>query len=69
MKPTLHLPALMFCVTAVLSSCASSPQPDLVHVLDGKREVTVLIHHEQPSVVFSVIQNVLKGAASLFPTL
>ena len=66
MKPTIT--ASLLCLIAALSSCAS-PQPDLVSVRDGKREVTVLIHHEQPSVFFSVIQNVLKGAAGLFPTL
>ena len=68
MKPTLNLSTLLLCLIAALSSCAS-PQPDLVRVRDGDREVTVLIQREQPSVFFSVIQNVLKGAAGLFPTL
>ena len=68
MKPTLNLSTLLLCLIATLSSCAS-PQPDLVSVRDGKHEVTVLIHHEQPSVFFTVIQNVLKGAAGLLPSL
>lgn len=69
MKPTPRLLALMLCLMALLPSCATPPQPDLVCVRDGNREVTVVIHREQPSVLFSVIQNVLKGAAGLFPTL